>query len=128
MKSLAVVLLAFEFSTYLAAKFIPVPFLGLAVGLLVFPLALRISWRHLFIVELIGIVFSYLISPENILMGFWAGYAALVGTDLLALYVVVFCVFVPLSMILSSALAASLMKFLSRFTPKRIRFVVEGNP
>ncbi len=73
-------------------------------------------------------VFSYIISPENVLMVFWAGYATLVGTDLAVFYVVVFCVFVPLSIIIFSVLAASLMKFLSRFTPKRIRFVVEGNP
>jgi hypothetical protein len=127
-KSLAVILLAFEFAVYLAAKFVPIPFLGLAIGIMAFPLALRISWRHLFIVELVGMVFSYLISPENMLMGFWAGYSTLVGTDWLAFYTIVFCVFVPLSIILSSALAASLMKVLSRFTPKRIRFVVEGNP
>lgn len=126
MRSLGVMLLAFNIMVHLAFKFSPIPFLGLAVSLAAFPLALRISWRQLFIIEAVSWMFSLFISAEQTIAQFWMGYDVLMSLGLAVYatsYVVTFCVFLPVLLILGSAASATIMKLAARHTPERFKHI-----
>lgn len=131
MKSLAVMLLAYLLGVHLIAKFSPIPFIGLAVGLLGFPLALKISWRSLFMIEVTALFFSWAINIDSLMGSYSLGQTILINAgmdNLVNLYAILFLILLPITAVAASAISATLMKAFSRFTPKRIRFVVMGNP
>lgn len=129
-KSLATVLLGFLIAASLISAFSPVPFLSFAIGLLAFPLALKLSWSDLFVVSLVHAGFNLAIQLNYMVMQLQMGEVALASMGLSGFAFLLWLLFLPFYAIIAVALSigyASTMKVLARFTPKRIRLVVMGN-
>lgn len=130
MKSIATVLLSFLVAASLISAFSPVPFLSFAIGLLAFPLALKLSWGDLFVVSLVHAGFNLAIQLNYMIMQLQMGEAMLASIGLSGFAFLLWIVFFPFYGVIALILSvgyASAMKFLARFTPKRIRIVVMGN-
>lgn len=132
MKTLAAILLSFTIAAHLMGRFIPVPFFGWAVGFLAFPLALRLSWRQLFLMEMAGLIFGVCIQFDSLISQYSVGASffstSFPGESNFQFYSIVFWITMAALIPVAAALQASCLKLLSRFTPRRFRFIVEGNP
>lgn len=127
MKALGSILLAYLIAVSLICTFSPIPFLGLAAGFLAFPLALKISRRDLFIISLIHYIAVYTIRADMVFSNFFSGLSMLEGFGLSSwahIYQLIFWPMLGITCILASVFYAILTKWLSRFTPERIKFVV----
>lgn len=126
MKSISVILLAFTMAVYIATKFTPVPFLGMAISIMAFPLAARISWRELFIIETIGIFFGELISFENLSSSYLIGYGMIEKLQLsTSVYSVLIVIFLVVSNLIAAVAVTSITKLLSkRIGSKRFQAVL----
>lgn len=127
MKPLALVLLAFFISANLMAYASGVPFLGLGIGLLAYPLALKISLRDLFMVNMFHFVAAWALGLNTLLSQFTVGMsfmASLGFSAFLWIYATAFILGLPAIAVMFSVFYALAIKFLSRFTPKRFRCVV----
>lgn len=131
MKSLAVVLLAYLIAISIIAYFSPIPFLGLAAGFLMFPMALKLSRIELFSASLTQILFGMLLKIDFLIAQINMGQAMLnnlgFGAWAYTLWIIFFPMFILIS-IIYAVFFAFMMKFLSRYTPKRLKTVMMGNP
>ena len=100
----------------------PIPFLGFAMSLAAFPLALRIGFYDLFFCELVNIILGFALRFEIILFQVYSMLPFVESTVYLMLWIII----LPPVLLAGSAGAAFFMKVLSRFTPKKLRFVVNG--
>lgn len=126
MKTIASVLLMYTTSVHLIAKFSPIPFIGFTTALLGFPLALKLSLRELFVVELVGIAFSLSLQMDTVLFYFSYGLALTETLPFIfkLLTILSFSIGMAGMSVGMSLFFAILMKLLSRFTPKRIKVVL----
>lgn len=127
MKPLPLILLAFFISADLMAYAGGIPFMGLAIGLLAYSLALRISLKDLFMVNLIHFISAWGLGLNSLLYQFTAGMSLIAGVGFSAflwVYTIAFILSLPAMAVMFSIFYALGMKFLSRFTPKRFRCVV----
>lgn len=79
MKALAVMLLAWMFAIHLGSGFLPIPFVGFAIGLLAFPFALKIGWRDLFLVQLMAYAFSMAVKLGDLSAQYTMGESIIIG-------------------------------------------------
>lgn len=129
MNSFGAVLLGFFVSAQLISVMQPIPFLGFAICLLGFPLALRIPFHNLFWCELGNLIFGFAVKFEIILFQFNYGlsYSSMHFTFLPDwLFAALLFLIMAGMIVLFSLGSAALMKVLSRFTPKKLRYVVNG--
>lgn len=122
MKSLAAALLGFFIAAQIISSLAPVPFLGFAICLAGFPLALRISFWDLYLCELVNIVFGFAMKSEIIIFQINSGWAFVEPTA----YVMLWILILPPMILAGAAGSALMMKVLSHFTPKKLRYVVNG--
>lgn len=114
-------LLSYGISVHIISKLASIPFIGLAVTFLGFPIALKLSIKELFIIELIGFTFSFGIQLEYML-NFINIALSVIPNKLL--FTVFLLIILPLFFAVFSLTSAFIMKLLSRFTPKRIKVIL----
>jgi len=123
LKTIGTSLLAFSLTAQIISSLTPIPFIGFAIALLGFPLALKLSIKELFIINLIQFFFTFIIQIEMI-FNVVSFYLLIMPQNLILLFFTSLLVFVPLLSIVFSLFFALLMKFLSKFTPKQIKAVL----
>ena len=122
MRSLAAVLLGYFIAAQLLSRLQPIPFLGVAITFLGYPLALRVGFWDLFWCELINLMFGFGMRFELILFQFQT---ASVVVDAVSAGLLWLMIMPPFLMAMAFG-SAFIMKILSGFTPKRLKLVVMG--
>lgn len=119
MRSFGTVLLTYFLSVDLIGVFVPLPFIGLATALSGFPFALKVPLRDLVVIECVNSFFGLGMQTVNIIFLF--NFFSVVA-DALTIFEALLIGSVAVAGF--SVFAALFEKGLSRFTPKRIREVL----
>lgn len=126
MKTIGITLLIFEMTAHFIARLGPIPFFSFFIILLGFPLALKLSIKELFTIQIVSSIFG-LIIQANMWIQYYGFATSIVGSPLTfwrLVYNVYFFVGVTIGLFFTSLFLTLLMKLLSRFTPKRIKVVL----
>ena len=125
MKTLGIMLLSFEMAVHLAAKLSPIPFIGFAVALLGFPLALKLSLEDLFLIEAGSILFAWAINVDGIYFQYqWSmNTLASQAPQFLPFWTPVFFMVLIASLFAAAGISSLLMKLFARKTPERLKHI-----
>lgn len=126
MRTLGTILLTFSLSTNLISAISYIPFINFAITLLGFPLALKLSIKELFTIHFIsgicGIILQFNLITQalefvSILLNATPFFTQLYFYSVFFIGATIGLIFVSISFSL-------IMKLLSRFTPNRIKVVI----
>jgi hypothetical protein len=122
MKSIGAILLTYSIAGSIVSTLIQFPFLGLGITILGFPFALKLSIKELIFIEIIGTFFTFLINANSLIQVIIFNYS-IPGVDT-SIITSFFIFMFPVVFIVLPIFSAYFMKYLSRFTPKRIKEVL----
>lgn len=122
MKTFGVILLIYSITVHLISKLSPTPFIGFAVILLSFPLALKLSIKELLIINVISTFFGVIIQLDTLIQ--YYVFATIMVTYHPLISAIIYVTGVMIGVCVGTVFLSFIMKTFSRFTPKRIKVLL----